>query len=141
MGRRVPPPVTACPAADSRSCWVVVTMIVVGSPLCLSQLTRSQCGLGHRFEGVVVALALGAGVGAFFFFFFVVGVVHPGGSGFGEHRIQAGPGFGVDAARGPRWSHRGLLASDGEVAAAGPFGIGVVPVGVQHRHQLLGDFA
>jgi hypothetical protein len=34
IGSRVPPPVTAMPAADCRSCSVVDTMIVAGSPLC-----------------------------------------------------------------------------------------------------------
>jgi hypothetical protein len=34
IGTKVPPPVTATPAADSSSCNVVDTMIVHGSPLC-----------------------------------------------------------------------------------------------------------
>ena len=34
MGSRVPPPVSALPAADSRSFSVVDTMIDAGNPLC-----------------------------------------------------------------------------------------------------------
>src|SRR4051812_46767427 len=101
----LPPPVTATPAAASRSCSVVVTTIVAGNPLCapnspdaktLRAMAFSASWLRWPAERVSPCTASSPGSPSTRVF--VVRVAHPGGGQFGEHRFDGGARFRVEQA-------------------------------------------
>ena len=68
----------------------------------------------------------------------VVGVGHARGGQFGQHRVQAGAGLGIQ--QPADFTHPvGLLLAYGEVAPPGPLGIAQRAVGVEQGRQPVGS--